>query len=125
MHLESALPIVKALADGVNPVTGEAYPETSPYAEPRALRALFSAVDLMQREVEKERRRERLPANFGKPWNEGEDRALVAEFESGVPLQEMARKHARTQGSIRLRLEKLGKLPPSAEARYEVSPRAA
>ena len=125
MHLESALPIVKALADGVNPVTGEAYPETSPYAEPRALRALFSAVDLMQREVEKERRRERLPANFGKPWNEGEDRALVAEFESGVPLQEMARKHARTQGSIRLRLEKLGKLPPSAEARYEVNPRAA
>ena len=119
MHLESALPIVKALADGVNPVTGEQYPEDSPYAEPRALRALFSAVDIMQREVEKERRRERLPANFGKPWNEGEDRAVAAEFDAGVPLQEMARKHARTQGSIRLRLEKLGKLPPSGEARYE------
>ena len=53
MHLESALPIVKALADGVNPVTGEQYPEQSPYAEPRALRALFAAVDLMQREVER------------------------------------------------------------------------
>ena len=52
MQLESALPIVKALADGVNPVTGEAYPEHSPYAEPRALRALFTAVDLMQREVD-------------------------------------------------------------------------
>ena len=125
MHLESALPIVKALADGVNPVTGEQYPEHSPYAEPRALRALFSAVDLMQRAVEKERRRERLPANFGKPWNEGEDRAVTAEFDAGIPLQEMARKHARTQGSIRLRLEKLGKLAPSGEARYEVSPRAA
>jgi hypothetical protein len=122
MHLESALPIVKALADGINPVSGEQYPEGSPYAEPRALRALFSAIDLMQREVEKERRRERLPANFGKPWNEGEDRAIAAEFEAGVSLADMARKHARTQGSIRLRLEKLGKLPPSGDARYGVGP---
>jgi hypothetical protein len=119
MHLESALPIVKALADGVNPVTGEQYAEDSPYAEPRALRALFSAVDLMQREVEKERRRERLPANFGKPWNEQEDNAIAAEFDGGAPIAEMARRHARTQSSIRLRLEKLGKLPPSGEARYE------
>jgi hypothetical protein len=125
MHLESALPIVKALADGVNPVTGEPYADDSPYAEPRALRALFSAVDLMQREVEKERRRERLPANFGKPWNEGEDRAVAVEFDAGTTIQEMARRHARTQSSIRLRLEKLGKLPPSGEARFEVSPAAA
>jgi hypothetical protein len=125
MHLESALPIVKALADGVNPVTGEQYPEQSPYAEPRALRALFAAVDLMQREVEKEKRRERLPANFGKPWSEGEDKAIALAFDAGVAIPEMARSHARTQGSIRLRLEKLGKLPPSGEARYESRPIAA
>lgn len=125
MQLESALPIVKALADGVNPVTGEQYPENSPYAEPRALRALFSAVDLMQREVERARRRERLPANFGKPWKEGEDSAIVTSFDSGVAIAELARKHARTQGSIRLRLEKLGKLPPSGEARYGNHPSAA
>lgn len=125
MHLESALPIVKALADGVNPVTGEQYPEASPYAEPRALRALFTAVDLMQREVEKERRRERLPANFGKQWSPEEDRLIAEAFDSGTAIPEMARRHARTQGSIRLRLEKLGKLPPSGEARYESRPIAA
>jgi hypothetical protein len=113
MQLEAALPIVRALADGVNPVTGEAYPETSPYAEPRALRALFSAVDLMQKEYEREQKRGRLPANFGKPWTEGEDFALTGEFDAGMPLQEIARKHARTIGSIRLRLEKLGKIEPS------------
>lgn len=118
MQLESALPIVKALADGVNPVTGESYPDTSPYAEPRALRALFTAVDLMQREVDKARRRGRLPANFGKPWEEGEDHAIAIAFDSGVALPDLARKHQRTQSSIRLRLEKLGKLPPSGEARY-------
>ena len=125
MHLESALPIVKALADGVNPVTGEQYPEQSPYAEPRALRALFAAVDLMQREVEREKRRERLPANFGKPWSEGEDKAIALAFDAGATIPDMARKHARTQGSIRLRLEKLGKLPRSGEARFENPPIAA
>ena len=113
MQLDAALPIVRALADGVNPVTGEAYPEHSPYAEPRALRALFSAVDLMQKEVEREKRRERLPANFGKPWTEGEDRLLVTEFDAGASLGEIARKHQRTQSSIRLRLEKLGKIEPA------------
>lgn len=113
MQLDAALPIVRALADGVNPVTGEAYPEHSPYAEPRALRALYSAVELMQKEVEREKRRERLPANFGKPWSEAEDRLLVAQFEDGAALAEIARKHQRTQGSIRLRLEKLGKIEPS------------
>ena len=113
MQLDAALPIVRALADGVNPVTGEAYPEHSPYAEPRALRALFSAVDLMQKEVEREKRRERLPANFGKPWTEGEDRLLVAAFDGGVTLAEIARKQQRTQSSIRLRLEKLGKIEPA------------
>lgn len=113
MQLDAALPIVRALADGVNPITGEAYPETSPYAEPRTLRALYSAVDLMAREVEREKRRERLPANFGKPWSEGEDRALTAEFDAGAGIPEMARKHLRTQSSIRLRLEKLGKIQPT------------
>jgi len=113
MQLEAALPIVRALADGINPVTGELYPDQSPYAEPRALRALYSAVDLMQKEIDREKRRERLPANFGKPWTADEDASLAAEFDSGAAFIEIARKHLRTQSSIRLRLEKLGKIEPT------------
>ena len=113
MQLDAALPIVRALADGVNPITGEAYPDHSPYAEPRTLRALYSAVDIMQKEVEREKKRERLPANFGKPWTGEEDGVLEREFDAGMPMGEIARKHERTQSSIRLRLEKLGKIEPS------------
>jgi hypothetical protein len=113
MQLDAALPIVRALADGVNPITGEAYPEHSPYAEPRTLRALYSAVDLMSREVEREKRRERLPANFGKPWTQAEDESLIGEFDGGLVMIDIARRHARTQSSIRLRLEKLGKIEPT------------
>ena len=116
MQLQSALPIVRALAYGVNPLTGELFAESCPYSEPRTLRALFSAVELMEREVEREKRRERLPANFGKPWTEAEDQALAGEFDSGLAMHEIARKHARTQSSIRLRLEKLGKIEPQPAA---------
>ena len=114
MQLQNALPIVRALADGVDPNTGAIFADASPYAEPQTLRALFSAVELMEREVEREKRKERLPANFGKPWSEGEDRTLVAEFDGGIALPDIARKHARTHSSIRLRLEKLGKIEASA-----------
>jgi hypothetical protein len=113
MQLDAALPIVRSLADGVNPFTGEAYPDQSPYAEPRALRALYSAIDLMSRELDREKRRQRLPANFGKPWSEGEDVALAAAFDGGAPMVEIGRKHGRTAGAIRLRLEKLGKIEAS------------
>ena len=113
MQLDAALPIVRALADGVNPITGEAYPDESPYAEPRALRALYSAVDVMQKEVEREAKKRRLPANFGNPWTGDEDGTLVHEFDGGMPLPEIARRHQRTQSSIRLRLEKLGKIEPA------------
>ena len=113
MQIEAALPIVRALADGVNPITGEAYPDESPYAEPRALRALYSAVDVMQKEVEREKKRQRLPANFGNPWTTDEDANLEREFDGGIPMGEIARRHLRTQSSIRLRLEKLGKIEPA------------
>jgi hypothetical protein len=113
MQLDAALPIIRALADGVNPVTGETYPENSPYAEPRTLRALYEALDLLEKEVKRQKRKDRLPANFGKAWSELEDKALILEFDRGNTLPEMARLHQRTQSSVRLRLEKLGKIQPS------------
>jgi hypothetical protein len=114
MNLEVALPIIRALADGVNPVTGETYPEQSPYAEPRTLRALYAAVDQLEKEVQRQRRHDRHPANFGKPWSEDEDRLLAGEFDAGHTITAMAHAHHRTQSSVRLRLEKLSKIKPTA-----------
>lgn len=54
--------------------------------------------------------RERLPANFGKPWSKGEDEKVAAAFRTGKSVHEIARDHARTQSSVRLRLEYLGEI---------------
>ena len=116
MNLQTALPMLRALADGVDPNTGSVFGDDSPYAEPRTLRALFAAVDLMEREVEREKRREKLPANFGKPWTESEDKELRQRFENGDELQSIARAQSRTISSCRLRLEKMGLLAPQTQA---------
>jgi hypothetical protein len=71
---------------------------------------------VLEKVVERERRRERLPANFGKPWSEAEDKALVAKFEAATPTQAIATKHQRTHSSVRLRLEKLGQIEPTSIA---------
>jgi hypothetical protein len=116
MELSKALPVLRALADGVHPATGEVFPEPSPYAEANTLRALYTAVGVVEREIDYEKRQARLPANFGKPWSDDEDKLLATRFREGQTMQEMARAHARTLASCRPRLEKLGLISPAANA---------
>jgi len=58
----------------------------------------------------------RLPANFGKPWSREEDEVLLKQWREGVTLAALARYLARTQSSVRLRLEKHGEIKPEAGA---------
>lgn len=48
MELSNAIQIVQALADGVDPHTGEAFPDNSPYQHPQTVRALFTAVKALE-----------------------------------------------------------------------------
>ena len=57
------------------------------------------------------------PSNAGKPWTEMEDNKLLDEFDSKMPLAEIAKEHGRTKGGIEARLVKLGRIsrPNSAD----------
>ena len=44
MKIEEATDIVTILANGVNPLTGEAFPSDSPYQHPQVIRALFTVL---------------------------------------------------------------------------------
>ena len=107
-----ALRIIQSLLDGVDPSTGEIFPDNSPYQQPVILRALFVAVRALERFQEKQKREQRLPENAGKAWDESEDQMLCIEFESGLTIMQLAQKHRRTSGAIQSRLEKLGKIAP-------------
>jgi len=110
MEIEKAVEIIKALADGIDPATGDVLPAESPYQNPRTIRALFAAISALQKEEGRSRGQKNLPNNAGKPWFEDEDSKLVELFESGTTIAELASTHKRTKGAIQSRLIKLGKI---------------
>ena len=56
------------------------------------------------------------PANAGKPWTNLEEDKLLDEFDSKMPLAEIAKEHGRTKGGIEARLVKLGRISKSETA---------
>ena len=116
MDETKALDIVSALADGINPLTGEVFPSDSPYQSPDIVRALFIARAAVEARA-RARQRAPLPGNAGKPWNEEEDRKLLLEFDRGQSIAELAQLHARTAAGIHARLEKHGRAQPQSIGR--------
>ncbi len=108
MEVSQALKVIRILADGIDPTTGEVFDDDSPYQNPQVIRALFVAVKTLEKVEERQRREKSLPAKAGLPWSDEEDKQLVADFKQGVLIDELARKHQRTKGSIESRLVKHG-----------------
>jgi hypothetical protein len=103
--------ILSALANGVNPLTGEIFSADSPYQQPEVVRALFAALEhFKQVEKPKPKQRTDTPSNVGKPWSDDEDRRLLADFDRGRKPSELARDLGRTLAGIEARLERHGKL---------------
>ncbi|MFD2286691.1 hypothetical protein GJU39_22350 [Pedobacter petrophilus] len=82
-HLE----ILQALAAGTDPVTGEVFPEDSPYNQPEIIRALFFAINLLEALAEK--------GNQGLAWGEEEDELFAERFSNGSKVIELVRLHSR------------------------------
>ena len=110
MNQSEALNVVRSLANGVDPSSGEVFPAQSPYQRADIVRALFVAAEALERSERFSRRREDLPSKAGQPWTEDEDRQLLASFDAGRGLQELSAAHKRTQTGIRARLVKYGRL---------------
>lgn len=113
MDDSKALNIVSALANGVNPQTGEMFEVDSPYQAADVIRALYVAVRALELSNRSKARgnRGRMPANAGKPWAEQEDRDLLEKFDAGSSLAQLAQSHDRTMAGIQARLERHGRLP--------------
>ena len=114
MDIREALEVIRKLADGLHPETGQAVSGDSMYQHPRAVRALNRAVLALEFQEAREHARNSLPANAGKPWSNTEDAQICEELRRGVNFQEIARTHGRTLGSIVARLIRLGKISAQA-----------
>jgi hypothetical protein len=110
MDATQALSVVRSLANGVDPESGEVFPPESAYQRPQIVRALYEAATALERIERFERRKSQMPQKTGEPWSEDEDRKLLSGFDAGRALQELAAAHERTMGAVRARLLKYGRI---------------
>ena len=122
MELTESRNIVKTLAQGVHPATGEVFPPDSPYNDPEVIRALFSVLEFVKharkpRKTIEERRKDNLeigrPMNAGLPWIE-EDRTIVRSgFQEGTSIKKLAATLGRSSASIVAEVIRQDLLPPN------------
>jgi hypothetical protein len=110
MNITDSLEIIRILADGIDPHTGEKFLEDTPYQHPQTIQALFVAIQALERVKKIDDRRGKLPDNAGTPWDKLEDERLISAFDSGKTIKQLSEEHERTEGSIRSRLTKHGKI---------------
>jgi hypothetical protein len=129
MERDKALGILKILADGIDPSTGEQFPAGSPYQNPDTVRALYYAVQTLENPVrsgERSATQKNQPENAGRPWSDEEEAQLGKAFESGKTIFDLAQEHKRSRIAIEARLVKLGKIsaPQSGTMRYPIKGRS-
>ena len=110
MELSQAKDVIYTLSQGIDPASGEVLADNSCLNQPIIIRALFMAHEALDRSVKYQQRKLSLPPNAGKPWPNEEDEQLAGAFDAGSSITQLAKAHARTPGSIKARLEKLGKI---------------
>jgi hypothetical protein len=119
MDHEKALSILQSLSNGTDPFTGEVFAADSPYQHPDVVRALFQAVRAMEGAAATQKRQAARPAagNSGKPWTKEEDERLLAAFDRGQSVDDLAGTHARSRLAIEARLARFGRVPMPAGVR--------
>jgi hypothetical protein len=112
MNPRHAARIIRDLARGTDPYTGQPLTGDGPLSSPDVIRAFHAAAEALQNIPP----REKLPelAQAGKKWDAAEDEILARRFDAGEAIAAIARAHGRTRGSINSRLIRLGKIAGSS-----------
>jgi hypothetical protein len=120
MNTSTAL---RALANGVNPDTGELLPCSSVAQFPETIRLLFTLSEELTDKPEKSKKaklspQERQEKNIAEgkpaksyfPWSEEEKRQLESDYEAGKSVEELGAELGRSVRAVAIQLEKVGLL---------------
>lgn len=111
MELSYAIEYLTALADRVDPATGEVLPAGHICNRADTVRALYAVLRPAEKKASEN------PPNAGKPWSAEEDDQLLVEYHAGQKVLQLAQRHARTAGAIRARLVRLGEIENRRDAK--------
>ena len=99
MEIQEALKIMRALADGLSPETGELLSADLVYQAP-VVRAFHRAVGALEMMEERERSRRAPATNAGRSWSRTEDAQVCEELRRGIDFHQISRTHQRTVCAI-------------------------
>ena len=121
MRLEKEIKMLEALADGLDPITGKALNNQSPYNQPEVIRSLFTIItelkDLTKKinlpkktvtEKQAKNIKKGLPKNTGFLWKKTDQRELIVKYKQGVSIKKLAETYDRTSVAILSQLQKQG-----------------
>lgn len=117
MKQENVISILEALANGIDPVTGEVLPAASPYNQPDVIHALFHAIALLpkakaSKKTTEDKKHENLekglPENHGLPWAESDIQKAVSDYQKEEKIDDIAHKLSRKPSAIIGLLKKHG-----------------
>lgn len=103
MDINRAKEIIEALAEGVDPTTGEVLPDDNVCNKGEVVRAFYAVLTKIDRKTKKNR-----PENAGKPWSEEDEALLKRLYVSGASKAEICKTFKRTTTAIAARLVRLG-----------------
>lgn len=113
MEINKAKEIIAALAEGIDPTTGEILPDDSVCNKGEVVRAFYAVLASLDANKPKKSQ----PENAGKRWTEEDDKKLCEMFDSGVSKKEICNTFKRTPTGIASRLVRLGKINERDEFR--------
>ena len=102
MDIIRAREIIRSLAEGVDPTTGEVLPTESVFNSPDVIRALYTIWEATASPSTDPLR------NAGKPWTKAEDDKLRDEFSEKLKISDIAKEHGRSYRAIESRHDHLG-----------------
>lgn len=108
MDILRAKEIITALADGINPLTGEILSANDSCNQAEVVRALYTMLEYINANITDDKHKREKPENAGKPWTDLEKKTVEEEYRSGIKISEIARKHGRSRGSIEAKLAQMG-----------------
>ena len=116
MDINQSIKILEALANGIDPTTGEKFPAHSPYNNPEVIRGLYHALEIIRKRKQKSKMsleekqqvnvNKGLPRNAGLPWVDEQREYVAINFKQGETVDQLALKLERTRGAIIAELER-------------------
>ena len=104
MDINRAKEILSALAEGVDPTTGEVLSDDSVCNKGEVVRAFYAVLS----HLDEKKSKKNLPTNTGKPWTKEDEELLVSLYRSGIHKREICKTMQRTESVIAARLVHLG-----------------